>query len=205
VNPGATIAFAGLSLAATLAYLAIFVAWHALPTGYDPVRHAVSDYAIGPYGYLFRVGLLASSIAVAALGFALLAGVGSAPLAARDLVYLFLIPVARIGMTLFATDLEDSRLTRTGLLHYAFAILAFTFTYLVISGMTPVLRDLDPATWLRDALRWSAWAVAPELALVVVTMVGPLRRVFGLFERLFLLTTNLWFILVAVLLLSRAG
>jgi hypothetical protein len=88
-------------------------------------------------------------------------------------------------------------------LHYVFAILAFTFTYLAISGTTSVMRGRDPALWLDDALRWSAWVVAPALALVVVTMFRPLRRVFGLFERLFLLATNMWFICAALVTATR--
>jgi hypothetical protein len=46
-----TLTLALISLVASVAYLAIFVAWHVLPSGYDPIRHAVSDYAIGRYGY----------------------------------------------------------------------------------------------------------------------------------------------------------
>jgi hypothetical protein len=199
-----TLALAVASLVATIAYLSIFAAWHVLPTGYDPVRHAVSDYAVGRYGYLFAIGLWASSAGVLALAVALITGVGSPPLAARDLVFLFLIPVARVGMTLFPTDLEGKPLSRAGATHYVLAIAAFTLTYLVISDTTPVLRDLGPAVWLQSSLKWSAWLVAPELALVVVTLFPPLRRVFGVFERLFLLTTNVWFILVAVLLVTRA-
>ena len=44
---------------------------------------------------------------------------------------------------------------------------------------------------------------APALALVVITMLRPLRRIFGLSERIFLLTTNVWFALAAGLLISR--
>jgi uncharacterized protein DUF998 len=200
----ATIVLALVSLAATVAYLAIFVSWHLLATGYDPVRHAVSDYAIGRYGYLFPIGLWASAVGVLAAALALLDGVGDPPVATRDVAYLLLIPVTRVGMTLFPTDLEGEPVSRTGAVHYGLAILAFTFTYLVISDVTPVLRDLDPAPWLGSALKWSARAVGPELLLVVVTMLGPLRRVFGLFERLFLLTTNVWFILLSLALIIRA-
>jgi hypothetical protein len=199
-----TLPLALVSLLATLAYLGIFTAWHVLPTGYNPIHHAVSDYAVGKYGYLFRIGLWASSVGVLALAFALIRGIGSPPLAVRDLVYLLLIPLTRIGMTLFPTDLEGQARSRIGFLHYVFAILAFTFTYLVISEMTSDLRDLNPASWLSGSLKWTAWAVAPELFLVVITMFRPLRKVFGLFERLFLLTTNIWFILVAILLISRS-
>jgi hypothetical protein len=54
---------------------------------------------------------------------------------------------------LFPTNLEGQRISRTGLLHYAFAVGAFTLTYLAISGMTPALRDLDPSGWTRAPLR----------------------------------------------------
>lgn len=199
-----TLILALVSLAAILAYLTILAALHVLPSGYDPIRHAVSDYAIGTHGHLFRIGLWVSSLGVLALALALITGIGSPPLETRDLVLLMLVPVARVGMTLFPTDLEGDPFTPAGIAHYVLAILAFTLTYLVISDTTSVLRDLHPAAWLDSSLKWSAAAVAPELFLVVITMLRPLRRVFGLCERLFLLTTNVWFILVAVLLITRA-
>ena len=192
-----------ISLAATLTYLAILAVLHVLPTGYNPIRHAVSDYGVGRYRGLFTVALYVSSVAVLTLAFALLRGVGSPPLPTRDLLYLLLIPLARIGMTMFPTSLEGQQISRTGLLHYAFAVAAFTLTYLAISGMTPGLRNLDPSGWAHDPLGWTEWLVGPALALVVITMVRPLRRTFGLFERIFLLTTNVWFAIAAGLLLSR--
>ena len=192
-----------ISLFATAAYLVIFVALHLLSTGYSPVRHAVSDYGVGRSAPLFRIGLYASSVGVLALAFALMRGVGSPPLATRDLMYLMLIPVARVGMSLVPTNLEGERLTRTGLLHYVFAVAAFTLTYLAISGTTSVLRASDLTIWLRNPIGWVAWLVAPELALVVLTLLRPLRKVFGLAERLFLVTTNVWFVLVALLVIGR--
>ena len=193
------------SLAATSAYLVILAVLHALPTGYSPVHHAVSDYGVGRYRPLFTVALYVSSVGVLTLALALLRGVGSPPLATKDLVYLLLIPIARIGMTLFPTNLEGERTSRTGLVHYAFAITAFTFTYLAISEMTPALRALDPSEWARTPLGSTEWIVGPALALVVITMLRPLRKIFGLFERVFLISTNLWFALAAVLLISRLG
>jgi hypothetical protein len=194
---------AATSLAATVAYLAIMFMLHVLPTGYSPVRHAVSDYGVGRFRSLFTAALFVSSIAVLTLAFALLRGVGAPPLATRDLVYLLLIPIARIGMTLFPTSLEDQRITRVGLLHYACAVAAFTLTYLTISGMTAALRDLDPSAWTHAPLLWTEWLTAPTLALVVLTMLRPLRKFFGVFERIFLLNTNIWFALAAGLLITR--
>ena len=191
------------SLVATLAYLAVLAALHALPTGYNPVRHAVSDYAVGRYGPLFNTALYISSVGVLTLAYALARELGSPPLAARDLVFLLIIPLTRIGMTLFPTSLEGKRITRTGLIHYGFAIAAFTLTYLAISGTTPALQALTTGQWVHAPLGWAAWIIGPALALVVITMLRPLRRVFGLFERVFLVTTNIWFALAAILLIDR--
>ena len=108
-------------------------------------------------------------------------------------------------MTLFPTTLEGQPITRTGLLHYGFAIAAFTLTYLAITGMTPALRALAVGQWVHAPLGWATWIVSPALFLVVITMLRPLRRVFGLFERVFLVTTNAWFALAAILIISRLG
>jgi hypothetical protein len=194
---------APVSLLAILINLAIFFALHFLPTGYNPIRHAVSDYAIGKYSPLFRVSLWSSSLGMLTLAVGLAMGVGSPLLANRDLVFLGLIALTRIAMSLFPTDLEGKRLTRTGILHYVFAILTFAFVYNVISNLTPLLDTLNPWQEVKVPLTWLAWAVLPALVLVVITMFRPLRRIFGLFERLFLLITNGWFILVALFLFMK--
>jgi uncharacterized protein DUF998 len=193
------------SVGGTVAYLAVFVALHRLPTGYNPVHHAVSDYAVGPYGRWFAVGLWSSAIGVLTLAAGLAAEVSAPTVARGDLVLLALIAVARVGMSVFPTNVEDTPFTRSALLHYAFAIAAFTFTYLAISHLTVSLKAVSPWHAARGPLAALAWLVAPTLAGVVITMIGPLRRFFGLFERIFLLTTNAWFLTVAVLLTVRAA
>jgi hypothetical protein len=200
-----TFPWALVSLMATLTYVAIFVALHLLPTGYNPLRHAVSDYAIGTYGHLFRDGLYLSSVGVLALAVSLTRAIGSPPLAAKDLVYLVMIPLSRVAMALFPTNLEGTPLSAAARVHYASAVAAFTFTYLVISETTPVLLDLTPPPWLGEPLHWASFAVAPALFLVVLTIIGPLRKTFGTAERLFLVTTNAWFLLVAMMVILRSS
>jgi hypothetical protein len=82
------LAFALISLAGSLVYVAVVVTLHVLPTGYDLVHNAVSDYGVGRYAPLFRVGLWAGSVAVLALAIGLGLGVGSPPLVIRDVVLL---------------------------------------------------------------------------------------------------------------------
>ncbi len=168
---------------------------HFLPTGYSPVHNAVSDYGAGSYSSLFRISLWSGSIAVLALAVGLALGVGSPPLVNWDLVFLGLVAVARIGESLFPTTVEGERLTRTGALHYLFAILTFGFTYAAISGLTPVLVKLHPWHSERPA-DCLAGAVLVGLVLVVATLLPRLRRVFGLCERFFLAVTYVWLVLV---------
>ncbi|MCX5562927.1 DUF998 domain-containing protein [Streptomyces sp. NBC_00038] len=197
--------FAILGLVGLIGYLGIFVALHVLPTGYHPIRHAVSDYAVGQYGSLFRVGLLVSSLGVLFLAIGLTLDPGAPPLAVSQLVFLYLVPATRLGMALFRTDLEGEKLTRTGRLHYLFAIAAFAFTYAAISGMTPRLTSVSPwqsADGLLSALRWIALV---SLVLLIVTLLPRLRTIFGLFERAFLVSTNLWFVTVGICLAIKAA
>jgi Protein of unknown function (DUF998) len=197
--------FAVVSLIGTIAYVAAFVALHVLPTGYDPIHHAVSDYGVGPYSRWFTIGLWSSAVSVLALAVGLRIGVGSPPLADRDLVFLGLITLARVGMSAFPTNLEGERFTRTAVVHYVFAILAFTFTYLAISHLTSSLGVIKPWHSFAQPLHWLVGLVELALAAVVVTIFRPLRTVFGLFERIFLVTTNVWFLLVGALLVAKTG
>ena len=79
-----------------------------------------------------------------ALAIGLGLGVSSPPLVIRDVVFLGLVAAVRIGESLFPTTVEGEKLTRTGALHYLFAILTFGFTYAAISGLTPELVKLYP-------------------------------------------------------------
>ncbi|MFF4977789.1 DUF998 domain-containing protein [Streptomyces sp. NPDC001083] len=183
-----------LGLIAILGYLGIFTALHVLPTGRHPVRHAVSDYAVGPYGRIFRRGLVISSVGLLLTTLALFQEPGSPPLKSTPLVLLLLVPVARVGMAVFPTDLEEEKITRTGLLHHLFAVAAFALTYTAISQLTPDLADISPWSSFSGLLHALHRIILVSLVLLVVTMTPRLRRIFGLFERLFLISTNVWFI-----------
>ena len=63
--------FALISLAGSLVYVGVVVVLHFLPTGYDLVHNAVSDYGVGQYAPLFRLSHWAGSIAVLAMAIGL--------------------------------------------------------------------------------------------------------------------------------------
>jgi hypothetical protein len=80
---------------------------------------------------------------------------------------------------------------------------SFTFVYLAVSDLTPVLRTLHPWDRVGGLLGVLAAIVTPALAAVVITIIPRLRIVFGLAERVFLLSSNLWFLAVTAMLIVR--
>ena len=186
-----------ISVAGSLVYVGVVLALHFLPTGYDLVHNAVSDYGVGQYAPLFRVSLWAGSIAVLALAIGLTLEPGAPPLLTRGLVFLGLVSACRIGESLFPTTVEGEKLTRTGAMHYLFAILTFGFTYAAISDLTPDLVKLYPWHSNTGALDWLSGAILVGLILVLATLLPRLRHVFGLPERFFLGVTYIWLVVVA--------
>ncbi|BCJ45826.1 membrane protein [Actinoplanes ianthinogenes] len=194
-----------LAVVLLLVYLAIFVLMHLRPTGYSVVRNAVSDYGVGPTAGLFRVAVVANSLGILALTGALAGAFGSGPFSTADYVILLLIPVTRLAMGFFPTDVPGERVTTTGRIHLLLAIASFTFVYLSVANLTPYLSDItaEVTGYVLITLRWLA---AAGLLAVVVTMVAPaLRRVFGLAERVFLLSSNVWFLVVALVIAVRGS
>jgi hypothetical protein len=100
---------------------------------------------------VFTVALFVSSIGSLTLAFALLRAVGSPPLASRDLAYLPVIPLARIGMTLFPTSLEGQRISRIDSSRSRSSIEAAFATF--------VAPCRAAGTWWQN--RWGGFAAKP--------------------------------------------
>jgi len=170
-----------------LVQLILFFALN-LRGGYSPVTHAVSDYGVGPTKHLFNVYGLVGCAAAVLLVVALLVD-GRFPM--RGSIYLAIVAALRVGVLAFPTDLEGQKLTRVGKLHYLFAIASFALLYMAIDVLHPAAVTLfaqTPVTVL-TALKW---VVTWSLIGVVVCLAPPLRKIFGLVERIFLLSTMMW-------------
>jgi hypothetical protein len=120
-----TAAAAGASLAFTALCVACLAYLHLAPTGYSPVRNAVSEYGVGEFAAWYRTQAAAAGLAGAALAVALdgptrvvvLLGVFAAarlaitqaPLDARWVVYWLLAVLAFGSITLAAIRLDASQ------------------------------------------------------------------------------------------------
>ncbi len=147
---------ARLSIAAVITYQLTLIALIFIRPDLDPSWHTLSEWAIGPYGWIMSMAFLVSAVSYAALFVALrsqLRGI----IGRIGLGILLICAVGTVGVGLFTTDPFDTpqdAISRTGMVHMisAFgALMLFPFAALLIN--------------LSLALKNQAWATARRVLL----------------------------------------
>ena len=184
---------------------AALVVLHLLPTGYDPIHDAVSDYAIGRYRAWFWLFAASGAVSGLALAIALARSHPSKPTLA--VAMLLLSAGARFLLPLFPTDQSGSRFqTVRGTVHMVLAVAIFTSIAVAASDLGGTLGR-EPAWHAVKGLvdGWLPWVIsATAIATGVAIRATRLARIFGLVERLYYLSSIPWFLVVSIE-LARIG
>ena len=195
-HPDTTAAIlAALAVAAVAAGTVSLVWVNLLPTGHRPMADAVSDYGASPYRLFYRVTVISLGVGALLLLVALAHGTG---VSEGGLIWLGAYGVTRIAIAFFPTDLEGETVTTIGRIHLLLAAVAFTAIAFAAADLTPALHD-EPGwgtTRLLDVLHWAV--IVTAIGTGVTRVVLPLRRVFGLVERLLYAATIAFLLTVAI-------
>ena len=186
-----------LAAVATACCAAALVALHLLPSRYDPVRNAVSDYGVGRYHYLYRVQATALGIAAILLAFAFISTVHPRP--DGEIALLVAFGAARIAIPWFPTDFNRTRPTRTGMIHLLLAGIAFVTIGFAAADLRVEVRN-DPG-WqtVYNLVRGVGWVVVVTAILTALAVRGRLfRGMFGLVERSLYAAMLCWFLVVSL-------
>ncbi len=169
---------------------------HLLPTGYRPMRNAVSDYGVGRYRAFYRAQTTASAIAGICLAGALHSGVDPAP--RRVIVLLLVFAAARLVIPSFPTDIERRKPTRAGRIHNVLAGVAFASVAWSAAAL-PERVDWPTLHGLLVALGWIVVATAIACGLATTRRLQAVAEpFFGLIERCFYAAMITWFLVVSV-------
>jgi len=198
-----TRSFAAAALVALAVQGAAFAASHVLATGYDPMVHFVSEYALGPHAWIRRVG------AAGAIGgaIALLAALRSASVApARSTAFglLALNAVLLLIVQIFPVDpLADAfadggrpGFSVTGWVHVISGFIAAVAVLLAILLFTLRLKRLGRLEGGYRVLLLLSLSGPLAYGLMMVT--PPATAPIGLYQRLFIVSAWLWQVLVGV-------
>ncbi|HET8558799.1 MAG TPA: DUF998 domain-containing protein [Gaiellaceae bacterium] len=165
---------AAISLAFTGLCVTCLVYLHLAPTGYSPLRDAVSSYGVGRYAHWYHAQAGAAGVAAVALAFAL-----GGP--KRVVVLLAVFAAARLAISQAPLDARP-------LAHWALAAVAFGSAAIAAVRLTGSEHGIPALGWAMTAL----------VALMALTRRNPpLRRWFGLVERGFYVAMLAWLALVA--------
>lgn len=185
--------------------LGALIVLHVLPTGYNPIRDAVSDYGVGPYRGWFWVQVVAGGLACLFLAIALAQLHPFTP--TQVVVALIVTAAARLLVPFFATDQGGSRFqTAHGIIHMILAVIAFGGLVWAATGLWTTLRHYPAWQGAESLLTIVPWVMLGCVIAVVLAIRGPrLKPFFGLFERLFYLSSFVWFFTVAIDLARISG
>lgn len=171
------------------------VVLHLLPTGYNPVRNAISDYGVGPYRRWLHAEAFASGVAAFTIAIASTSSILAKPIGVTGL--LVAAGTARILLAVFPTDVHEpsqtriSRIhswTRTGRIHMVLAIISFAGIAFAAGFFNGTTIDTIVGRVV--------------VATAIITLVGlvwwRLKPIFGLLERLFFFSMIGWFLVIGI-------
>jgi uncharacterized protein DUF998 len=177
---------------------------HFLRPEYNPINHAVSNYAIGPYGYLMTAAFYALALSVFALALGL---ARSMVLTNQARVALLLLNIASVGMIvmgIFPGDVHALHppATITGVIHWTAA--GVSFASIMIAGFILSRCFKMDERWQAFQRSTLVLAMAMVVALLlygVLALVGWI----GVGQRIYIAVSLTWLLFVAVGLRSIAN
>ena len=188
-----TTALAAVALVLGVARLAMFIALHLVPSDYNIVQHAVSDYAVGPTRRLATTITWTSAVFWAVLAGAIALG---PPTPEKGVaLWLTILTVIFAALPFLPTDVEGQPTTLIGRLHLVAAIAWFAIAYSCMGNIVRLLAPLAPQG-LVSFLGAARWVTAAALiALVTALVIRRLRPyAFGISERIFLLAVYVFYL-----------
>ncbi|HEX2856888.1 MAG TPA: DUF998 domain-containing protein [Propionibacteriaceae bacterium] len=185
-------------LLATVGQFGSLVALHVLPTGLSPMADPVSQYALTR----FRAGYAMSAFSAAVAGAAAALILGGLPggIPAAELLWVF--AAARAVIPAFPMDDPAAEPTRRGRLHNLLATVAFAAVTAASFVAAGAMGPADGPGASTATLTAGTVMAIGAVGIVLCRRVVPIRRAFGLAERLIYLGFMAWFLVIAVLALA---
>lgn len=174
-----------------------------LPTGYDPVRDAISDHAVGRHRGLYRGRLVAGGMAC--LGDALVLS-GLHPSVPTFVVVMPTVnAAARFLLPSIPTHRAGSRFqTVKGTVHMVPAFLALGAVAAAATSLSGLITHDPEWNGAEGLIVTPGWLVLAGAVLCVPGLLGPrLQQIFGLIGRLFTVSVITWLAVISVELIRR--
>ncbi|MEJ1231139.1 MAG: DUF998 domain-containing protein [Galbitalea sp.] len=186
----------GIAIAGLVVTLASLVYLHIAPTGLSPVKNAVSEYGISRYRLWYRVATIALGIAGLAIAVCLDTALrGELP----AVILLAIFGIARLLISWSPMDAVGSPRTRSGRIHNLLAIAAFaTATAAGFLAAGPIAATSGWGGFSTATIIFTWVMTVGSVGVILATVAAPLRRYFGVFERVIYVGIIGWLTVLAI-------
>ncbi len=177
---------AKVAVAAGLFDLAVLVVFHVLRPDVSPIDDPTSNYAVGSYGLLSSLATFAVGIGALALAVALRRSIPRG-LSRSGIMLLVVFGVSKLLQAFFPIDIDpDVATTTAGSIHNLIGNIAF-FALPIATVLISRSLEHRPNLW--------AWLLVGSAVVVLVT---GLTGGFGLAQRLYLVLSSVWIVIVGL-------
>jgi hypothetical protein len=182
--------FSSIAVISALLFLGLITLLHFLPNKYNPAINTVSDYAAAPAGWqqAFMAVALPLAGAGSSLSLAVAMAAGVKTVSMQIILFLVISSIGRFFLVFFPTDVTGEPVTKIGRIHLVCAIIAFSGIALAAGSFHLTATDKILGQTV----------VAATVLLLLGFFLSPLKKIFGLLERLSLFSSVIWLVVVGV-------
>jgi hypothetical protein len=177
-------------------FIVVVVVMHVLRPEYNPINHAVSNYAAGPYGYLMTTAFFVLAVSVFAMAFGLFRSIALTNLSRVAILLLCLASIGTAVMGIFPGDARALHppATITGVIHWTAAALSFLSIMIAAFLLSNTFKTDERFQRFQRLCFILALAMVGALLLYgVMALVGWI----GIGQRIYLAVCLLWLIVLA--------
>ena len=177
-------------------FVVAVVVLHFLRPEYNPINHAVSNYAVGPFGYLMTAAFYVLALSVFALALGLTRSIALTNLSRVAVLILCLASVGMVVMGIFPGDVHALHppATITGVIHWTAA--GISFLSIMIAAFLLSSRFRTDERWQAFQHRCFLLALAMVGALLLYGILALVGWI-GMGQRIYIAVCLLWLLVLA--------
>jgi hypothetical protein len=177
-------------------FVVAVVVLHFLRPDYNPITHAVSNYAVGPYGYLMTAAFYALALSVFALALSLFRSIALTNLTRSAILLLCLASCGMIVMGIFPGDVHALHppATMTGVVHWTAAGASFLSIMIAAFLLSSSFKTDERFQRFQRPCYILAWGMVGALLVYgILALVGWI----GVGQRIYIAVCLLWLLVLA--------
>lgn len=185
-----------VTIGCVIAFIILVVILHIVRQDYDPVKRFISEYAVGPYGWIMQIASYMLSLTTLALAMGLWRKGFKSGRSQLGVISLGISSGGEIVAGSFPVDLQGTPLTLVGIVHLVASFITLISLFLAMAVFGRKFRK-DP-DWVGISSPSVTLAVLAPMSLIAITVCFVPLGIPGIGQWFLFLAITAWLCLVAI-------